>query len=85
MLIELVIKSTRPCGLTSVRLQLAVPPVQYEWIIERAGCCGGFVAQWLWWLQSDTLGSSSTIAGFSHFSFPLKQVGFQLNFHNVLT
>ena len=30
-----------------VRLQLAVPLVQYERRIGRAGCCGGFVAQWL--------------------------------------
>ena len=41
-----VLKSTQLCGLTGVRLQLAVPPVQYERRIVRAGFCGGFVAQW---------------------------------------
>ena len=40
------------------------------------------MVQWLWQLQSDTLGSSPAVAGFSLFSFHLKQVGFQLNFHN---
>ena len=39
-------KSTQLCGLTGVRLQLAVPPVQYERRIVEAGFCGGFVAQW---------------------------------------
>ena len=39
-------KSTQLCGLTSVRLQLAVPPVQYERRIVEAGFCGGFAAQW---------------------------------------
>ena len=34
------------CGLASVRLQLAVPPVQYGRRIVEAGFCGGFVAQW---------------------------------------
>ena len=39
-------KSTQPCGLAGVRLQLAVPPVQYEKRIVEAVFCGGFVAQW---------------------------------------
>ena len=38
-------KSTQLCGLIGVRLQLAVPPVQYERRIVEAGFCGGFVAQ----------------------------------------
>ena len=46
--------------------------------LRRAGCCDGFVAQWLWRLQSDTLGSSPAVVGFSIFSFLLEQVGFQL-------
>ena len=41
------------------------------------------MAQWLWRLQSDTLGSSPAVAGFSLFSFSPKQVGFQQNFYNV--
>ena len=41
------------------------------------------MAQWLWWLQSDTLGSSPTVVGFSLFSFLLKQVEFQLNFYKI--
>ena len=40
-------KSTQLCGLAGVRLQLAVPPVQYERRIVEAGFCGGFVAPWL--------------------------------------
>ena len=45
----------------------------------RAGFCGGFVAQWLWLLQSDTLGSSPPVAVFLFFfSFLPKQVKFQL-------
>ena len=40
------VKSTQMCGLTGVRLQLAVPPVQYEGRIVETGFCGGFVAQW---------------------------------------
>ena len=47
----------------------------------RAGFCGGFVAQWLWRLQSDTLDSSRAVAVFSLFSFLSEQVGFRLNFH----
>ena len=39
-------ESTQLCGLTGVRLQLAVPPVQYGRRIVEAGFCGGFVAQW---------------------------------------
>ena len=39
-------KSTQLRGLAGVRLQLAVPPVQYEKRIVEAGFCGGFVAQW---------------------------------------
>ena len=35
--------------------------------IGRAGCCGGFLTQWLWWLQSDTLGLSPAVAVFSLF------------------
>ena len=42
--------------------------LKYERRIGRAGCCGGFVAQWLWRLQSDTLGSSPAVAVF--FSSP---------------
>ena len=38
-------KSTQLCGLSGVRLQLAVPPVQFERRIVEAGFCGGFVAQ----------------------------------------
>ena len=45
--------------------------------IGRAGCCGGLVAQWLWRLQSDTLGSSPAVAVFSLFSFLSKWIGFQ--------
>ena len=74
-------KSTQLCGLTGVRLQLAVPPVQYERRIVRAGFCGGFMAQWLWRLYSQTPWVlSSAVAGFSFFSFPPKQVEFRLNF-----
>ena len=40
-------ESTQLCGLAGVRLQLAVPPVQYERGIVEAGFCGGFVAWWL--------------------------------------
>ena len=61
-------KSTQLCGLIDVRLQLAVPLVQYERRIVRAGCCGGFVAKWLWRLQSNTLGLSPAVASF--FSSP---------------
>ena len=50
----------------------------------EAGFCGGFVAQWLWRLLSDTLGSSPAVAGFSLFSFLPEQVEFQLNFYNVV-
>ena len=78
------IKSTQLCGLTGLRLQLAVPPVQYEGRIGRAGCCGGLVARWLWRLQSDTLGSSPTVASFSLFSFLPEQVEFQWNFYYVV-
>ena len=56
------VKSTQLCGLTGVRLQLAVPPVQYKRRIVRAGFCGGFVAQWLW------LGVRPAVAGFFPFS-----------------
>ena len=38
-------KSKQLCGLASVRLQMAVPPVQYGRIV-RVVFCGGFVAQW---------------------------------------
>ena len=31
---------------------------------EGAGCCVTFVAQWLWWLQSDTLSLSPAVAVF---------------------
>ena len=44
---------------------LAVPPRQYERRIGRAVCCDGFVAQCLWRLQSETLGSSPAVAVFS--------------------
>ena len=37
---------------------------KYERRIVRAGFFGGFVAQWLWRLQSDTLAWSPTVAGF---------------------
>ena len=40
-----------------------------------------FVAQWLRWLQSDTLGSSPAVASFSLFSFLPEQVGFQWTFY----
>ena len=43
--------------------------LKYERRIGRAGCCGGFVAQWLWRLQLDTLGSSPAVAGFFFYSF----------------
>ena len=39
------------------------------------------MAQWLWRLQSDTLGSSPAVAVFSLFSFLPEQVEFQKNFH----
>ena len=51
---------------------------------DGAGFCGGFVAQWLWRLQSDTLGSSPAVAGFSLFSFLPEQVDFQRNFCKFL-
>ena len=41
------------------------------------------VASWLgglWWLYSDTLGSSHAVAGFLLFSFLSKQAEFQLMF-----
>ena len=38
-------KSTQLCGLAGVRLQLAVPPVQYERRSVGDGFCGGFVTQ----------------------------------------
>ena len=45
----------------------------------KAGCCGGFVAQWLWWLQPDTPGASPSTAGFFFaFLLSLQQVDFQL-------
>ena len=48
----------------------------------RAGFCGGFMAQWLWRLQSDTVGSSPAVAHISLFSYLPEQVEFQLNFCN---
>ena len=39
-------KSMQLCGLPDVRLQLAVPPVQYERRIVEAGFCGGFLTHW---------------------------------------
>ena len=44
--------------------------------LRRAGCCGGFVAQWLWRLHPDTLSSSPAVAGLSLFSSLSKQVVF---------
>ena len=79
-----VLKSTQLCGLTGVRLQLAVLPVQYERRIVRAGFCGSFMPQWLWQLQSDTLGSSLVVTSFLLFSFLPGQVDFGLNLHNNL-
>ena len=46
------------CGLTGARLQVAVPPVQYERRIERDWLLWRLMAQWLWLLQPDTLSSS---------------------------
>ena len=63
------------CGLTGVRLQLAVPPVQYERIV-RAGFCGGFVVQWFMVATVRTLGLSPAVAVFSLFSFLPEQVEF---------
>ena len=45
--------------------------------LEGTGCCGGFVARWLWELQSDTLGLSPAVAGFFLFSFLPEQGEFQ--------
>ena len=45
----------------------------YERSIEKAGCCGGLMAR-LWRLQSDTLGSSSAVAGFLLGSFSLSRL-----------
>ena len=47
------------CGYDRLYIQ-----AQYEMRIGRAGYCGGFIAQWLWRLQSDTLSSSPAVAGF---------------------
>ena len=41
------------------------------------------MAQWLWRLQSDTLGLSLTVARFPLFSFLPEQVEFRLNFHII--
>ena len=49
---------------------------------------GSVVASWLsglWRLQSDTLGSSPAVAGFSLFSFLPKQVEFHLNLHTCMS
>ena len=48
-----------------IHIYIICTTTQYERIIGRAGCCSGFVAQWLWWLQSDSLGLNPAVAGFS--------------------
>ena len=75
------LKSTQLCGLAGVRLQLAVPPVQYERRIVKAGFCGGFVAQWFMaaLVRHPGFESRTAVAGFSLFSFLSQQAGFQLN------
>ena len=62
------------CGLTGVRLQLAVPLVQYERRIGKAGCCGGYMGQCLWLLQSDTMGLTPAVAAFSLSPFSLSRL-----------
>ena len=42
-----------------------------------------WLSTWLWRLQSDTLGSSPTVAGISLFSFLPEQVKFQRNFYSI--
>ena len=52
----------------------------------EAGFCGGFVAQWFMAaIQSDTLGLSPAVAGFSLFSFLSQQAEFHLTFVYVHT
>ena len=69
-------------GLTGMRLQLAVPPVQYERKIVEAGFCGGFVAQWFMVALVRHPGFESRSCQFSLFSFLSQQAGFQLNVCN---
>ena len=57
--------------------------MQYEMRIGKAGCCGGSMAQWLWRLQSRTLGSNPTVASFSLFSFLPEQVEFQQSSYTI--
>ena len=76
-----VLKSTQLCGLTGVRLQLAVLPVQYERRIVRAGFCGGFMAQWFMAATVRHPGFESRSYRFLLFFFLPKQVEFQLNLH----
>ena len=54
---------------TGVRLQLAVPPVQYERRVVEAGFCGGFVAQWFMTALVRHPGFESAVAGFRFFPF----------------
>ena len=72
-------KSTQLCGLAGVRLQLAVPPVQYERRIVEAGFCGGFVAQWFMAALVRHPGFKSRSCCFFAFLLFSQQAGFQLN------
>ena len=77
-------KSTQLCGLTGVRLQLAVPPVQYEKRIVEACFCGGFVAQWFMVALVRHPGSESCSFRYSLFSLLSQQAGFHLTFVFVI-
>ena len=63
------------CDLTGARLQVAVPPVQYERRIERDWLWWRLMAQWLWLLQPDTLSSSPLADIVSHASLLSLQPG----------
>ena len=57
--------------------------MRYERRIVRACICGSFMAQWLWQLQPDTLGSSPAAAGFSLLSFLPEQIEFQRKLYSI--
>ena len=58
-------------GLADMRLQLAVPPVQYERRIVEAGFCGGFMAQWFMAASVKHPGFESCSCRFSAFLLSL--------------
>ena len=61
--------------------------IECYFVVGGSGCCGGFVAQWLWRLQPDTLGSTPSAAGFLPF-LPSPQAGLfpnKITFNNYHT